>query len=61
MPGEEEEVVEEMKEEEEGEEEESSLEYATDTPSGDSYMTPPSMGGCSEPSPAPSRLSTGGL
>ena len=54
-------MVEEMKEEEEGEEEESSLEYATDTPSGDSYMTPPSMGGCSEPSPAPSRLSTGGL
>ena len=56
-PGEEEEVVEEMKEEEEGEEE-SSLEYATDTLSGDSYMTPPSMGGCSEPSPAPSCLST---
>ena len=47
----EEEVVEEM--EEEGEEEEG-LEYATDTPLGGSYMTPPSTGGCSCPSLAPS-------
>ena len=56
-PGEEEEMVEEM--EEEGEEEEG-LEYATNTPSGDSYTTPPSTGGRSSPSPAPSRSATPG-
>ena len=39
--------------EEEGEdEEEDGLEYATNTPLGDSYTTPPSTGGCSSPSPA---------
>ena len=52
-PGEEEEVVAETKEEDE---EEEGLEYATDIPSGDSYMTPPSTGGRSTPSPAPSHL-----
>ena len=36
-------MVEEMEEEES--EEEGGLEYATDTPSGGSYMTPPSTGG----------------
>ena len=36
------------------EEEEGGLEYKTNTPSRDSYTTPPSTGGCSEPSPAPS-------
>ena len=56
MPGEEEEVVEEMEEEEE--EEEDSLEYVTDTPSGASYMTPPSTEGCSESSPVLSCLPT---
>ena len=46
-------------EEEEGEEEEEDgLEYATNTPSGDSYMTPPSTGGRSEPSSALSRSLT---
>ena len=50
-PGEEEEMVKET-EEEEGEDEEEGLEYATDTPSGGSYMIPPSTGGCSSPSPA---------
>ena len=54
-PGEEEEMVEEMEEEEED-----GLEYMTDTPSGDSYTTPPSTGGCSLPSLAPSPLSTSG-
>ena len=49
----EEEMVEEMEEEE-------GLEYATDTPSGGSYTTPPSTGGCSSPSPAPSRSPTPG-
>ena len=49
----EEEMVEETEEEEE-EEEEGGLEYATDTPSGGSYMTPPSTGGRSSPSLAPS-------
>ena len=44
-PGEEEEVVEETEEEET--EEEEGLKYATDTPSGGSYTTPPSTGGCS--------------
>ena len=53
----EEEVVEEM--EEEGEEEEG-LEYTTDTPLGGSYMTPPSTGGRSCPSLAPSRSLTPG-
>ena len=43
-------------EEEEGE----GLEYATDTPSGGSYTTPPSTGGCSSPSPIPSRSPTPG-
>ena len=47
-------------EEEEGEEEEEGLEYVTDTPSGDSYTTPPSTGGCSEPSPALSHLPSPG-
>ena len=51
----EEEMVEETEEEGEmEEEEEEGLEYATDTPSGASYTTPPSTGGCSSPSPAPS-------
>ena len=53
-------MVEETKEEEEEEEEEESLEYATNTPSGDSYMTPPSTGGRSEPSSAPSHSPTPG-
>ena len=48
-PGEEEEMVEETEEEGE-EEEEEGLEYVTDTPSGGSYMTPPSTGGRSPPS-----------
>ena len=47
-------------EEEGGEEEEDGLEYATNTPSGGSYMTPPSTGGCSSPSPVPTRSSTPG-
>ena len=55
-PGEEEEMVEETEEEGDKEEEEDSIEYVTDTPSGGSYMTPPSTGGCSTPSPAPSHL-----
>ena len=41
-------MVEETEEEKE-EEEEDSLEYATDTPLGGSYMTPPSTGGRSSP------------
>ena len=53
-----EEVVEETEEEEEKEEE--GLEYATDTPSGGSYTTPPSTGGRPSPSPAPSRSLTPG-
>ena len=57
-PGEEEEVVVETEEEEEDEED--GLEYVTDTPSGDSYMTPPSTGGHSEPSLAPSHSPTPG-
>ena len=52
-------MVEETKEEEE-EDEEDGLEYATDTLLGDSYMTPPSTGGHSLPSPVPSPLSTSG-
>ena len=51
---------EEMVEETEEEEEEDGLEYATNTPSGGSYMTPPSTGGRSSPSPAPSRSPTPG-
>ena len=51
----EEEMVEETEEESE---EEEGLEYVTDTPSGGSYMTPPSTGGHSSPSPAPSRSPT---
>ena len=50
-------MVEETEEEGEGDEEDG-LEYTTDTPSGDSYMTPPSTGGRSLPSPAPSPSST---
>ena len=57
-PGEEEEMVEET--EEEGEEEEDGLEYATDTPSGGSYITPLSTGGRSSPSLALSHLPTPG-
>ena len=49
----EEEMVEDSEEGEEDEEEENGLEYETDTPSKDSYMTPPSTGGCSDPSLAP--------
>ena len=44
--GEEEEVVGDLEEEEED-----SLKYEMDVPSRDSYMTPPSTGGHSEPSP----------
>ena len=55
-----EEMVKEMEEEKESEEEEEEdgLEYTTDTPSGGSYMTPPSTGGRSSPSPALSRSPT---
>ena len=49
-------MVEETKEEEE----EDGLEYATDTPSGGSYTTPPSTGGHSSLSPALSHLLTPG-
>ena len=45
-PGEEEEIVEDL-------EEEDGLEYKTNVPLGDSYMTPPSTGGHSKPSPHP--------
>ena len=59
MLGEEEEMVEDSEEEEEEEEEEEgSLEYETNTPSKDSYTTPPSTGGCSKPSPVPTCLPT---
>ena len=51
-PGEEEEEM--VEETEEEEEEEEGLKYATNTPSGGSYTTPPSTGGCSSPSLAPS-------
>ena len=47
-----------VEETEEEEEEEEGLEYVTDTPSGGSYTTPPSTGGCSSPSPALSRSPT---
>ena len=53
-PGEEEMVEETEEEKETEEEEEDGLEYATDTPSRGSYTTPPSTGGRSSPSPAPS-------
>ena len=58
----EEEMIEEMEEEEEEKEEgeEDGLEYATDTPSGGSYTTPPSTGGRPSPSPAPSCSPTPG-
>ena len=51
-PGEEEEIVEDLEEEEDG------LEYKTNVPLGDSYMTPPSTGGHSEPSPHPQHSPT---
>ena len=54
----EEEMVEETEKEEETEEEEDSLEYATNSPSGGSYTTPPSTGGRSSPLPAPSHSPT---
>ena len=57
VPGEEEEMVEETEDEEE---EEDGLEYMTDTPSGDSYTTPPSTGGRSKPSPYPNHSPTPG-
>ena len=47
-----------MVDSEEEEEEEEGLEYETDTPSRDSYMTPPSTRGHSEPSPCPTCLLT---
>ena len=47
-------MVEDLKEEEE----ESGLEYETNTPSKDSYTTPPSTGGHFELSPTPSHSST---
>ena len=53
-------MVEETEEEEGEEEEEDGLEYVTNTPSGDSYTTPPSTGGRSLPSPALSPLLTSG-
>ena len=46
--------------EEEEEEDEGGLEYVTDTPSGGSYMTPPSTGGHLPPSPALSHSPTPG-
>ena len=46
--------------EEEDKDKESGLEYMTNTPSGDSYTTPPSTGGCSLLSPAPSPSLTPG-
>ena len=46
--------------EETEEEEEEGLEYVTNTPSGGSYTTPPSTGGCSSPSLAPSHSPTPG-
>ena len=49
-----------VEETEEEEDEKDGLEYVTDTPLGGSYMTPPSTGGWSSPSPAPSRLPTPG-
>ena len=49
-----------MVEETEEEEEEEGLKYATNTPLGDSYTTPPSTGGRSLPSPALSPSLTSG-
>ena len=49
-----------VKEMEEETEEEEGLEYATDTPSGGSYTTPPSTGGRLSPLPAPSHSPTPG-
>ena len=60
VPGEEEEMVGETEEEDKEDKEEDSLEYTTNTPSGGSYTTLPSTGGCSLPSPAPSPSSTPG-
>ena len=68
VPGEEEEMVKETEEEdmveeteeEDTAEEEEGLKYMTDTPLGGSYTTPPSTGGRSSPSLAPSRLPTPG-
>ena len=57
VPGEEEEMVEETEEETE---EEEGLEYATNTPLGGSYTTPPSTGGHLSPSLALSRSPTPG-
>ena len=57
-PGEE--MVEEMEEEGDEEDEEEGLEYATDTPLGGSHTTPPSTGGRSSPSLAPSHSATPG-
>ena len=51
-------MVEEEEEGEEEEEEEEGLEYETEDTSKGSYTTSPSTGGHSEPSLAPSRLST---
>ena len=45
---------------EEEEEDGDGLEYTTNTPLGDSYTTPPSTGGRSLPSPAPTPSSTSG-
>ena len=59
MLGEEEEMVEETEEERE-EEEEDTLEYVTNTPSRDSYTTPPKTGGHSLSSPAASPSLTSG-
>ena len=53
-------MVEDEEEGEEDEEEESGLEYKTNTPSKDSYTTPPSTGGRSNPSLALSHLPTPG-
>ena len=53
VPGEEEEVVEETEEDEED-----SLKYETEDTSKGSYTTPPSTGGHSKPSPAPSHSPT---
>ena len=59
-PGAEEEMVKETEEEGDEEDEEGGLEYATDTPSGGSYTTPPSTGGRSFPSLIPSHSPTPG-
>ena len=53
-------MVEETEEEGEDEDEEEGLEYMTDTPSGGSYTTPPSTGGCLPPSPVSSHFPTPG-